>query len=198
MLVAVEPVEYNRIVIGGNSKGFLCKPAAFFQRSDGTPLIQDVCQRLVLLFACYDDNVVVVLGSGADERDASDVDLLDDVFIGGARGYRLLKGVEVYHHEVDVGDVVAEHLCLIRLVVAASEDASEYFRVERLHASAQDGWVACEVFNFLAGKAQRYNEVVRATRGEQFHAFFVEAGYYLVKPVFMEDGDKGCFYSFVI
>ena len=67
-------------------------------------LHQDVAQGLVLSLRSYDDHVLVVLGSGADERDAAYVDFLDNVGFGRSAGYGCLKRIEVYDDEVYFGD----------------------------------------------------------------------------------------------
>ena len=66
-----------------------------------------------------DGHVAEVLGGGADEGDAADVDLLDDVGLGGAGGHGLLEGVEVHDHQVNLFYVICAELVGVAGVVAA-------------------------------------------------------------------------------
>ena len=58
----------------------------------------------VLVDRRYDHDVLEIFRCGADQRDASDVDLLDDVLLGRARSDGLLERIEVDDHRVDLGD----------------------------------------------------------------------------------------------
>ena len=153
-LPAVEVVEDGRVVVRRHAEGFFGKPAPFFERGVGSAFHQDVAQRLVLCLRGHDDHVVVVLGSGAYERDAAYVDFLDDVGFGGSAGHGGLERIEVDNHEVYFGDFIFFNLLAVLLQGAAAQDASEYFGVQCLDASAQDGGIRGEVFHCLAGVAQ--------------------------------------------
>jgi len=61
----------------------------------------------------------------------------DDVGLRGSAGHGLFEGVQVNHHQVDLGNRVLHHLLAVALVVATGQDAAEHFRMQRLHASAQ-------------------------------------------------------------
>ena len=158
-------------------------------------LHQDVAQGLVLSLRSYDDHVLVVLGSGADERDAAYVDFLDDVGLGCSAGYGCLKRIEVYDDEVYFGDFIFFDLLSVLLHVAAAQDASEYFRMEGLHAAAQDGRIGGELFHRTAGIAQSFDELAGAACREEFHSFFMQFADDFVQTVFMVNGYQCCFDS---
>ena len=125
-------------------------------------LHQHVTQGLVLCLRSYDDHILVVLGSGADERDAAYVDFFDDVGFGCSAGYGCLKRIEVYDNEVYFGDFIFFDLLQVLLHVAAAQDASEHFRVERLYAAAQDGRIGGQFFYRAAGITQSFDELACA------------------------------------
>ena len=60
----------------------------------------------------------VVLGGAADHRGPADVDLLDALRVGRARGHRLLEGIEVDHDELERVDL---QLVELRHVVRLGE-----------------------------------------------------------------------------
>ena len=146
--------------------------------------------------AGYNNHILVILGSGADKRDAADVDFLDDVLVGCALGHIFFKRVEVHHHQVDGGDVVLLHLGAVAGLLPAGQDAAEYFGVEGLHAAAQNGGITCKVFHLLDGKALLCQIVIRASGGEQFGAARGECSGYFINSVFVKDRYQSPFYFF--
>ena len=74
--------------------------------------------------------MVEVLRGCPDERDASDVDLLDRFLETRAFARdRLLEGIQVYHHHADRRDAVGRGFGHVRGVVAVGEDRAEDFGV---------------------------------------------------------------------
>src|SRR5690606_24734622 len=70
----------------------------------------DGCQDFGVIGRIDDDgHIGMVLGGGADHGRAADVDILDDVVIGRARGDGFLEGIEVDGDEVDGADFVLDH-----------------------------------------------------------------------------------------
>ena len=150
----------------------------------------DVEQRLIFGFGRHDDHIVEVFGCCTDEGDAADVDFFDDVGTACPIGYGLLKGIEVYHHEVDGRDVVLCHLLTVALQISTPEDAAEHLGVERLDASAEDGGVGGEIFYLLAGQAQTDDEVVGAAGGEKGHALGMKCAEEGFESVLVKHGDE--------
>ena len=184
----------GRVVVAADAEGVHGEGAAIGQRGAGALAVEDVEQQAVLRLRRDDDHVVEVLGSGADERDAADVDLLDDVGFRGAALHGLLERIEVDNDEVDGWYVVLCHLCLVAFQVPAAEDAAEDFGVQRLDASAEDGGIGRHVLHLAAGDAEAFDELLRASRREEFHAFFVQFFEDGVKAVFVEDRHEGGLY----
>ena len=81
----------------------------------------------------------MVLGGGAQQRHAADVDRLDGV---GHRhigiGHGLLEGVEVDHHQIDRHDRVLVELGEVGSAGPIGQDAAVNPRVEGLDAAAED------------------------------------------------------------
>ena len=122
-----EPCVDGGVVVAADTEGCGGKLAALLEGRLGALSVQDIQQGLVLLLGGNDDDVVEVLGTCADEADAADVDLLDDVGFAGTAGHGLLKGIEVNDDEVDFGNLVFRHLLAVAFQVAATEDATEDF-----------------------------------------------------------------------
>ena len=49
-----------------------------------------------------------------------------------------------------------------------------HIAVERLHAAAEDGGIGRHVLHLAAGVAERLDELLRAARGEELYAVFVQ------------------------
>ena len=73
-------VEDGAIVCARNAEGLLREEAAVGERGHCVAvLLQNLAERRVLMLRRHDYHVVVVLGGGADKRDAAYVDFLYDV-----------------------------------------------------------------------------------------------------------------------
>ena len=59
----------------------------------GTLLVQDIQQYTILSLAGYDNHILEVLGTSTDQRDTTNINLLNDVSLRSTTGYSLLKGV---------------------------------------------------------------------------------------------------------
>ena len=67
--------------------------------------------RAVVLRVHHDAGVLVVLGRGANHGRSTDIDVLDELFVGSPLLVeRLLKWVQVNHGNVDGRDAVLLHL----------------------------------------------------------------------------------------
>ena len=122
---------YCCVVVAAYTKGALGKHLAVGKVGSGTLLVEDVEQYRIFGFARNDNNVLEVLGSGTDERDATYINLLDDVGLACTACHGLLEWIEVYYNKVDLGDGILSHLLYVALVVAACKDAAE------------DTWMKC-------------------------------------------------------
>src|SRR5438132_552092 len=114
---------------------------------DVAPQLQLVEHRGVTLRPRDDDNVLVVLRRGAEDRGAADVDLVEQHAAALSRGRVLREGIEVDGDEVDRLDALALELLAMRRIVAAREERGMNLRVERLHTSPQKRWLAGHVFD---------------------------------------------------
>ena len=84
--------------------------AALLERRRTMLRVDDFEEFGVLVDRRYDYDVLEIFRCGADQRDASDVDLLDDVLLGRARSDGLLERIEVDDHRVDLGYFVLRRL----------------------------------------------------------------------------------------
>ena len=81
---------------------------------------------------------LVVFGRAADHRGPADVDLLDRFGEGDVlpRDCRL-KGIKIYHHQIDGDNAVLVRLLFVLLVAANIEQATMNLRMQCLDASAR-------------------------------------------------------------
>ena len=148
--------------------------------------VQDVEQNGVFGLAWNDDHIVEVLGAGTNERDAAYIDFLDDVGLGRTAGNRLFKRIKVNNDQVDFRNLILLHLLLVALVLATTQNASEHFRMERLHAPSENRRISSHTLHGLAVVAQRLDELLGAACRKEFHALGVQLGEQFVQAVFME------------
>ena len=134
----------------------------------------------------HDKHVVEVLGTGANEGDAADVDFLDD--FGGivGVGHGILKRIEVNDDEVEGGDVVFLHFVLVGGQATASEDTAKHFGVQGLHATAQNGGVAGERLHRFHGRVERLDEIKSASRGVNLHSILLQQVHNSIKACFVK------------
>ena len=149
-----EPVEDCRVILRRYGECLLSEETALFECRGGTVAVEYALQKSELFHGSHDDCVGEVFGGGADKGYAAYVDFLDDVLLRSTGGYGILKGIQVYNHEVDSGYFVLGELGAVTLVVAACEDAAEHLGMECLYAASENRGIACEVFNGLAGYAE--------------------------------------------
>ena len=79
----------------------------------------------------------MVLGSGADQRRAADVDSLDAAVEIGAVANRCLEGIEIDHEQIDRRDRVLFERALVRCVAPHGEQPAMDARMQRLDPPIQ-------------------------------------------------------------
>ena len=143
----------------------------------------------------HDGDVAVVLGRGANQGDAADVDVLDQRVKVGAGAGRLLERIEVDDDHVDAGDAVILHVLHVALKVAAGEDAAEDERVQRLDAAAKNVGELGDVRNLDHGHARVAEHLRRAGAGKDLPAEFDEAFAEFESAGLVGDGNKCAFHG---
>ena len=83
----------------------------------------DIIKKYVVLsLAWNDDYILEVLCTCTDQRNTTNINLLDNINIAGTTGYSLLEWIQIYDNEVDAWNFKFLHLLLVTLIVAASQD----------------------------------------------------------------------------
>ncbi len=100
--------------------------------------VEHACQEWILGLGCHDCHVFEILCCRTDQRDAAYVYFFNYISFGCAACNCLLERIEVYDHEVYLGNLVLGSLCLVGLVVAARQNSAEHFGVQCLYASSED------------------------------------------------------------
>ena len=94
------------VVMTAHTEGTLSKHLAVSEVGNSTLLVEDVEQHAILGLARNDNHIVEVFGSCADERDATYINLLDNVGLRSVAGNGLLKRIEVNDNEVYFGNFI--------------------------------------------------------------------------------------------
>ena len=167
----VEVVEDGAVVARRHSECLFGKPAAVFERGVGTLLFQQREQRGILGFRSHDDYILVILGSGPDERDTAYIYLLDDGALVGTRSYRLFKRIEVDDYQIDRRYFVLSDLLLVGFILPTVEDSAEHFGVKGLYPAAQNRGITGQVLDCTARDSQRFDKRLRAAGRDKFYSF---------------------------
>ena len=115
-----------------------------------------------------------ILGGGADHGGSADVDVLDQLFESHAGlGSSFFEGVEIHHDHVDRLDAVLGDGGDVRGILAAMQDASMHFGMQRLDAAVEHFREAGEFGDVFDGDAGIAQQLGRASGGDEFDA---EAG----------------------
>ena len=101
-------------------------------------MVYYIKKHTVLSLAWNDDYILEVLCTSTDQRNTTDINLLDNISIAGTTCYSLLEWIQIYDNEVDAWNFKFLHLLLVTLIVAASQDSSKYFWVKSLHTTTKD------------------------------------------------------------
>ena len=133
----------------------------------------------------------VVLGAGADERRAADVDVLDALVVRRALRHRRLEGVEVDDDEIDRRDGVLGRLRLVLGVAAHGEQAAVDLGMQRLHAAVEHLGKSRQLRDVLDGEALGAQGRRRAPRRDELHAHAApERGRTSASAGLVRDGQK--------
>ena len=187
----VEVVENGGVVVAADVEGIGREAVALLEGGAAVLLLVEFQEFGVVVHSGYDDHVVEVLGGGADEADAADVDFLNDVLLRGTAGHRLLEGVEVDDDEVNLGNLVFGQLLAVAVHVAAGQDTTEHLGVQRLHTAAQNRGVAREALHGNGFDAEVMDEFVGAAGGVDGHSLGVKSANDVLQAVLVEDRDEG-------
>ena len=116
-----------------------------------------------------DRDIVKILGGGADHGGSADIDVFDQLFEGHTGlGGGFFEGVEIDHDHVDGLDAVLGYGGGVRGKVAAVENASVNFGMQRLDAAIEHFGEAGEIGDVLDGNAGVAQEFGGASGGDEF------------------------------
>ena len=128
-----EPGADGRIVSAGAGKGLGRERLAKLQRGRSAILLHLVEHAEIIGGIDDDGDARMVLGAGADQRRAADIDVLDASGEIRAARRRALEGIEIDGEKVDLGDGVIFERLLVTVLAAHREQPAVDFRVQRLH-----------------------------------------------------------------
>lgn len=77
--------------------------------------------------------------------------------------------VKVDYDKVDSRDIILLHLLLVVSIVTACKNATEYFRMESLHAATENTRVCGHVLNLFAVVAQRFDKLLCTPSAKEFN-----------------------------
>ncbi len=161
----------RRVVGGGPLEGAPREFAGQRRRHRSSPAVERL-DHLGVLRGLHDrQHVGVVLGGGADQGRAADIDLLDRFGFGYARAFDgLLERIEIHDHELDGDDPVMMTLLLVHRVPAAVENAAVHGGVERLDPAAEELRVAGDLADVADRDARVPERGGGATGGDDLDA----------------------------
>ena len=132
----------------------------------------------------------MVLGAGADQRRAADIDIFDAIVEIGAARDRLLEGVEIDHEQIDRRDRVLLKRALMRLVAAHGEQPAMNARMQRLDAAVHHFGNARDLGNVDHRDPGFAQELGGAAGGDDLDAVAAERVCELGKAGLVADGEQ--------
>ncbi|CAM5351684.1 hypothetical protein SFIMM107S_05882 [Streptomyces griseus] len=188
-VVVGEPGGDGHVVGGGVLEGLGGEPLAGGEvEAAGLGGGEDVG---VPLGAGDDGHGRVVLGGGADHRGAADVDLLDALVVGGARGDGLLERVEVHHDQVEGLDAQLGELLAVGVQAEVGEDAGVDAGVQRLDAAVQALGEAGELLDLGDRHSGGGDLPGGGAGGDELDARLVQTAGEVFEPRLVVDTDQG-------
>ena len=173
-LAVVEIIEDCRIIAWRNGKRFFGKPFAVFDRSFSPFFVQQLHQRLILGFRCYNHYIFKVLCSGTDKRNTAYIYLFDNCLFFRTGSNCFLERIQVDNHQVYFRNFILGNLGLVTFIITTVQNTTEHFRVKRLHTSAQDRRIAGQVLYCITRESQLFYKLLSTTRRHKTHTFAVE------------------------
>ena len=133
----------------------------------------------------------MVLGRGADQGRAADVDLLHRLGLrhAGAR-HGLLEGIEVHDDHLDRDDAMMMALFLVRTIPAPVEDAAVHRRVKRLDPAAEELRVSGDLGDIAHRDACVFQRRPGASGGDDLDSVPREPVGELDQPGLVRDGQE--------
>lgn len=132
----------------------------------------------------------MVLGGGAHHGGAADVDLLDALVRGGARGDGLAERVEVHHDQVERGHAQLVELLPVALQAQVGEDARVDLGVQGLDAAVQALGEPGQLLDLGDGDAGRGDPPGGGPGGDEFDAGLVQPAGEVLEPGLVVDADE--------
>ena len=175
-VLSVEVAEDRRIIARADREGAASEVTALLEARLSSLRLEDVVERSVVGLGGNDDHVLEVLRRPTDEADTTDVNLLNDILLASARGYRGLEGIEVYDHQVDQREAVLGDLLLVGSMAATSEDTALDGGVQRLDTPPEHRGVLRQILDGHAGIAEGLDEATGTSRGYELYARLMQQG----------------------
>ena len=112
----------------------------------------------------------MILRGSTHHGGTADVDLLDALIEGRARGNRVLEGVQVAHDQVKRLDAQLRNLLTVGGLTLIGQDAGMDEGVQGLHAALEHLGETGHVVDRGDGHASRRNASGRGARGDDLHS----------------------------
>ena len=178
-----------RVVVTAGGESAPGQALAFGEGGRSVAVAQDLEQGAVVVAAGHTDHIAVVFSGRPDEGDASDVDLFDDLALVASAGDGFLKGIQIDHHQVDLGH--AEFFQLRQVIFfPAGEESSVNGRMQCFDPSVENGGESGQFFYGHYFTAVFLNESLRSSgridRYTQTGKFFYDGR----KTVFVVNGQQ--------
>ena len=95
---------------------------------------------------------------------------------------------------MSIFSMMSVYLLAVAFVFATTKDATEHFRVQRLHASAEDGGVGGQFFYLAASVDEAFDELLCTACGKEFYVLGTKFLKHFSEAVFVIDRDERSLY----
>ena len=170
LLLTVKVVEDGGIVMRANIESVSGKTTTLLKGCRTLLRGDDLQQLGILINRRHDQHILIVFGSGTDQRNASDIDLLDDCLLVGTRCNGLLERIEVNDYQIDLRDLVLFHLLAILGIVPTGQNTTKHFGVQGFNTTTQNGGITGQTLDSGCLDTETFDKGEGPSRRVYFYA----------------------------
>ena len=182
-----EPRADRGVVSAGAGKGLGGELLAKLCRGRAAILLHLIEHAQVIGRIDDDGDARMVLGAGADQRRAADVDVLDASGEIRAARRRALERIEIDGEKIDLGDGVIFERLLVAVLAAHREQPAMDFRMQRLHPPIHHFGALRDLGDVGHLEACLAQRLGGAAGGDELHALRREATRKIDEPRLVAD-----------
>ena len=124
----------GRIIMTAYTECPCSQQASLLQCGCSALIVQNVKQQAIFALAWNNHNILEILCTSTNQRNAANIYLLNDILLAAVGiGNSLLKRLEIHYHKVDFRNLILCHLSQVAFIVTTSKNATKHTGVQRFY-----------------------------------------------------------------